>query len=203
MKTLFTRIMQAHLWLGLASVTLTTQAWAADSAPFDIASVGGDEYKADNYIRAAITFQAMGREAACQALLASAKASPIRTRDLGYFVLCRMLFMPRGTNEFRCPHDTHAYVVEHVPDFLLAPIELVDGVPFRLVGNQGGGDGGGPESAENYLRYCMANCDWSTYTFHEATAQQKRDALAKFLSSNKAKQPVTDYQKKFFSAQIE
>ena len=182
-------------------VLLAVLARTTFAAPFDIASIGVQQYKADDYLRAAVSLQAMGREAACQALLASAKTNP--GPDVRFFVLCRMLFTQRGTNEFRLPHYYNAYYIEYVPEFKLAPIELVDGIPFLLTARWGGGDGGGPENGENYLRYCMSSCDWNTDAFREATAKQKSDALAKFVSSNKLKQPLTDSQKKFLSAQIE
>jgi len=170
------------------------------AGPFDIASIGVQQYKADDYLRAAVSLQAMGRETACKALLASAITNP--TPDLRFFVLCRMLFTPRGTNEFRRPQYFRAYIINS-PEFQLAPIELVDGIPFLLTAPWGASYGGGQESAEVYLRYCIANCDWNTYKFHEATAKQKSDALANFLSSSKLKRPLTDFQKQFLSAQIE
>jgi hypothetical protein len=128
-----------------------------------------------------------------------------------------MLFMQRGTNEFRPPIAGLNYVVERMPDFRLAPIEMVDGIPFLLVRNGRGGSfrvgEGATYNAQLYLRYCLTNCDWSTNTFREVTAKQKSDALAKFLASetlkqsvsNKVKRPLIDfdYAKKFFSAQIE
>ncbi len=182
-------------------VLLAVLAPTTFAAAFDIASIGVQQYKADDYLRAAVSLQAMGREAACQSLLASAKTNP--GPDLRFFVLCRMLFTQRGTNEFRLPHYDNAYYVEYVPEFKLAPIELVDGIPFLLTAKWGGGYGGGQEGAENYVRWCMANCDWSTYAFREATAKQKSDALAKFMSSIMLKRPLTDSQKNFLSAQIE
>jgi hypothetical protein len=60
-----------------------------------------------------------------------------------------------------------------------------------------------PETGEEYLHYCMTNCDWNTYSFHEVTADQKKEALAKLLSSNKVRQPLTDFQKQLFSRQIQ
>ena len=55
-------------------------------------------YKVDDYIRAAISLQALGRDEACQTLLASAKTNAMLDRR--FFVLCRMLFVPHGTNGF-------------------------------------------------------------------------------------------------------
>jgi hypothetical protein len=127
--------------------------------------------------------QALGREDACQALLASAKTNAML--DHRYFVLCRMLFMQRGTNEFRPPFPSMMYFgsfIGRAADWHLASIELVDGIPFFLGGGFGGGSGRGPESAESYIRYCMDTCDWNTYRFSEVTAEQKSVALAKLLS---------------------
>ena len=163
MKTLFTRIIQAHLLLSLASFALVTSAWAADSAPFDLASIGGGQYKVDDYIRAAVTLQAMGREKACQAMVESAKTTAtiptLHTladlrRNLGCFVLCRMLFMQRGTNAFQPPVHQRKDIIRRSPEFTLFPIELVDGIPFLLVGGPvGAWSGNGPSTAASYLRY--------------------------------------------------
>jgi len=164
------------------------------------------QYKVEDYIRAAVCLQDMGPKAACQALLACAKTNRGPDSDLRFYVLCRMLFTQRGTNEFRPPHDTHAYIVGDLPGWQLAPIQLVDGIPFLLAASWGGDAGGGRESGENYLHYCMSNCDWSTHTFREATSKQKRDALTNFLSflsASKVKRPLTDFEKQFFSAQVE
>ena len=59
------------------------------------------------------------------------------------------------------------------------------------------------DTGEEYLRYCMTNCDWNTYTFHEVTAKQKGEALMKLLLSGQAKRPLNDFQKAFLSRQIE
>jgi hypothetical protein len=183
----------------LSAVTLR----AGFAAPFDITSIDMPPiYKADDYIRAAVSLQAVGREAACEALLASARTNA--TTDRRFFMLCRMLFAQRGTNEFRPPfRGTCGFYIGEAADWKLDPIELVDGIPFLLTGPCRGQGGRGPESVESYLRYCMTNCDWSTYTFHDVTAQQKSRALATLLSSSKVKRPLTDSEKSFFSAQIQ
>jgi hypothetical protein len=168
--------------------------------------LGVQQYKIDECVRAAVSLQAMGPKAACQALLACANTNRGPDSDLRFFVLCRMLFTQRGTNDFRPPHDTHAYIVGDSPGWQFAPIQLVDGIPFLLAASWGGDAGGGRESGENYLHYCMSNCDWSTHTFREATSKQKSDALTNFLSflsASKVKRPLTDFEKEFFSAQVE
>ena len=176
---------------------------AGFAAPFDIASISvPPNYKADDYIRAAVSLQAMGREVACQALLATVKTNS--PNDRRFFVLCRMLFAQRGTNEFRPPfRGTCGFYIGEAADWKLDPIELVDGIPFLLTGQCRGQGRTGPESTASYLNYCLTNCDWNTYTFHEVTAKQKSEALATLLSSSKVRRPVTDSEKGFFSAQIE
>jgi hypothetical protein len=172
------------------------------AAPFDISSIRSGQFKADDYIRAAVSLQAMGRDAACQALLASAKTNA--GLDNRFFVLCRMLFTQRGTNEFQPPfRGGCVFFIGEEADWPLAPIALVDEIPFFLTGGCGGDGGRGPESIVTYLNYCITNCDWSSYKFHEVTAKQKSDALTKLLSSNKVRQPLNDFQKQFFSGQIE
>jgi hypothetical protein len=193
----FTYMKLRHFIL-LLFVLLTRTSFAT---PFDISSIRKAQHKADDYIRAAVSLQAMGKEAACQALLDSAKTAS--RFDDRYIVLCRILFMQRGTNEFRPPFTMCSYLVGEAADWRLGPIELVDGVPFFLTGFCGGDGGRLPDSGEAYLRYCMANCDWNTYTFHEVTAKQKGEALTKLFLSAQAKRPLNDFQKAFLSAQIE
>ncbi len=186
-----------HLLLVLSAVLART----GFAASFDINLIPV-QFKADNYLRAAISLQAMGREVACQALLASAKTNA--QLDERYFVLCRMLFTQRGTNQFRPPfRGTVRYVIGQAGDWPLDPIELVDGIPFFLTAGSAGSGNRGPEFVESYLHYCMTNCDWNTYTFREATAKEKSDALAKLLSSDKVRRPLTDFFKKILQAQIE
>ena len=169
---------------------------------FDISSINAAQFKSDDYIHAAISLQAMGKQAACQALLESAKTAAMM--DGRYHMLCRMLFKQQGTNTFRPSRlGTGMYWLGKAGDWPLDPIAIVDGIPFCIGGGSFGGGGQTPQTPESYLNYCMTNCDWNTYKFHEVTAEQKRDALAKLLSSDKAKKPLNDFQKQFFSGQIQ
>jgi hypothetical protein len=62
--------------------------------------------------------------------------------------------------------------------------------------------GGLPESDESYLHYCEVNCDWTDFKYTFKTDPQKRNALAKFASSNEWKNiRVTDME--FLSRQIQ
>lgn len=176
---------------------------SSQAAPLDLASLRfGDDYKTDSYIRAAADLQAMGREAACQTLLEFTRTN---NNEMGMPViaLCRMLFTQRGTNEFRPAKIGFTMGPGSSTDWTLYPIEIVDGIPFKVLSGGGGMNGGGPEGSSSYLSYCMTNCDWNNFRFHEPTADEKKDALHKLISSNKWKRPLVDYELDFFSKQIE
>ena len=64
--------MKPRLLILILFLLLARSCLAAD---FDISQINAAESKADEYIRAAISLQAMGRDAACQALLASTKTN--------------------------------------------------------------------------------------------------------------------------------
>jgi hypothetical protein len=169
---------------------------------FDVSLISGADYKVDNYIHAAMSLQAMGKEAGCQTLMGLQTNRNIS--DTRVFVLCRMLFTQRGTNEFRAPflHNPRTLLGGGIGNWPLNPIALIDGIPFCLNAGEGR-DGAQAESAAEYLSYCMANRDWSTNAFHQVTAQEKRDALVKLFSLKQVQQPVTDFARKFYTAQIE
>jgi len=156
-------------------------------------------YKASVYISAAALLQEMGRKSACQAL---SQAGENHQNNQQVVVLCRMLFTERANSEFRRPKIGGASFLGDTdyPDWPLEPIELVDGVPFLIT--QGYLVFGWPEPADEYLRYCMANCDWNTTRFREPTVTEKRNALGKLLASEKWRRPLNAEERRFLSAQI-
>ena len=111
-------------------------------------------------------------------------------------VLCRMLFTRHGTNDFRPakigPFGAPGLTINS--DWSLHPIEIVDGMPFKVLYGGGGMNGGGPESGASYLRYCMTNCDWSAFRFHEPSFAEKRNPLQKLISSSKWRRPLNTYE---------
>jgi hypothetical protein len=157
-------------------------------------------YRVGPYVKAAIRLQEMGQEAACDALL---NASHNKSNCRQIFVLCRMLFLKRTTSEFRRPAIGSPVLLgatstSHWP---LEPIECIDGVPFLIT--QGYVLGGLPESAESYLRYCIANCDWNAARFNVLTDDHTRNALAELIKSNRWKRPLNNAEQDFLSAQIQ
>jgi hypothetical protein len=176
------------------------------ATPLDLASLGyGNDYKTDPYIHAAADLQAMGREAACQALLEFSQTNHGQ-RQIPVIVLCRMLFTQRGTNEFRPAIELYSSGagLTSKQDWPLFPIEIVDGIPFEVrYGGAGGSGGAGPPDGVFELRYCMTNLDWNTFKFHEPTAEEKQNALHKLISSNKWKRTLNTSELDFLSKQIE
>jgi hypothetical protein len=98
-----------------------------------------------------------------------------------------MLFAARPGHEFRRPRIGRAGFLSRTDyaDWLLEPIEFVDDVPFCVL--WGYEVLGAPESASEYLRYCVRECDWSTRVYGPKTNVEKQAALAQLLASPKWK----------------
>jgi hypothetical protein len=157
-------------------------------------------FRSEPYIRAAVALQAMGRDQACEQIIALAK----RDRDAEeVFVLCRMLFVSRRKSEFRRPMIGGAVFLADTSyaDWPLEPVELVDGVPFIIT--WGYDLAGHPEAPESYLEYCMANCDWSTLRYRERNRSELHAALAKLLGSSKWRRPLKQQEREHLMEQIE
>ena len=157
------------------------------------------QFRSEPYIRAAVALQAMGRQRACEQMMALAK----RDRDAEQiFILCRMLFTKRGTSEFRRPMIGGAVFLADTgySDWPLEPIELVDGVPFVIT--WGYILAGEPEPPESYLRYCMSDCDWSTFRYREQSRAEMRAALAKLVASSKWRRPLEQQERERLTEQI-
>jgi hypothetical protein len=163
----------------------------------DLSSLPGiqnGDFRAQPYLRAAERLQALGQKEACKRLLGADVQDPV-------IVLCRMLFTRRAVG-FRRPLIGAASFLGDTdyPDWPLEPIEIIDGVPFLMT--QGTMLGGVPESAQSYLHWCMAHCDWNPVPYRPMSAQEGRDALAKLIGSGKWKRPLHPYEKEFLSAQL-
>ena len=187
--------------LVIAILSLASSGFAG---PLEVSSLPATySFKVDPYIRAVVELQKMGKETACQALLDSIGTN----RDLRvyykYIVLCRMLFTAREGQKFRRAEmgGTDFPGGTQYADWPFEPIELVDGVPFMIAGSYRGG--GRREQADAYLRYCMENCDWNKFQFHEMSAKEKAGALDKLLKSPKWKRPLTGSETNALSGQIE
>jgi len=151
-------------------------------------------FKIEPFLRRAAALQAMGRDAACKSLLAGGGGDDV-------ILLCRLLFVRRGASEFRRPLiGAPVFLADtEVSDWPLEPVELIDGVPIVItIGYILGGE---PEPASSYLKYCMANCDWSPVRYADITRDQVRDAMSKLFASPKWKRPLTQFERDFLAAQ--
>jgi hypothetical protein len=158
-------------------------------------------YKADRYIKAAAHLQALGPPRAMGTLLELAKGKG--KGNCNVFVLCRMLFVQKSGHPFPRPGRGAAEFPGNTTyeDWPLDPIELVNGVPFYISRNES--LAGSPETAENYLKACIVNCDWNNYRFEPKTQQQKAEALSKLFGLPSWKRPLDRYEKQTFALQLE
>jgi hypothetical protein len=165
----------------------------------------------DQFLRAAIELQALGKDLACNAWLEFLKEhndrknlteGKLANQGPEMVALCRMLFTKRPDSEFRRSRIGGALFLggTNYDDWPLEPIEIVDGVPFSVVG--GYVIAGEAEPINIYLGYCMGNCDWNSYRFGAKSEVQKEEALKKLLALPKWKQDLTAWEKDFFLAQI-
>jgi hypothetical protein len=203
----------------LAGCEMHTVATGNEVALKELPPVEQGKYKADPYIKAAEQLQATGRTDASRQLVALAQLNTDSFSDQRVAVLCRMVFTQRAGSSFDRPELG-------APEFLgdpqgssislnnsrdsscfrtwpLEPIEIGNSVPFLVVRgymNEGIVD---PHYMESYVRYCVANCDWSSVRFTTKTMEQKKDALTKLLASHKWRQSLEAYERDYLKAQIE
>jgi hypothetical protein len=182
----------------VAFLLLGTRPESAAAPPDDISLKGLawlEEYRVDPYLAAAAKLRAAGQEKAVAVLRAAAT-------DPKVIILCRMLFTAKPKGEFRRPMIGAPFCLggSDGKDWPLAPIEVVDGVPFLVVA--GYLLGGEPETPGAYLDYCLKECAWGTAEFKPRTAAEKEKALEALFASKTWKKPLTDGDRKFLAAQI-
>ena len=163
-------------------------------------------YKVDEYLEAARSLQALGKERAC-ALLKELAAKEQLPKDYGWpflrtVTLCRMLFRAKPKGSFRRARiGAWVFVGKwDSDDWPLEPIAIVDGVPFLVTG--GAMLGGQPEPPTSYVQYCIEECDWNDFRYKAKTKDEKRKALDSLLSSPQLKDKLEDGDKEFLEAQI-
>lgn len=141
---------------------------------------GEGPFRCDDFLKASIHLQSLGKDEALKLLHEEAKHEVFFGYDV--HILCRMLFCARPKQDFRGPGlGQPSLIAGEYQDWPLAPIAIVDGVPFFIT--YGYHLAGMPESSEKYLSYCEQNCDWSTLRYQPKTPEQKRAALDKLLAT--------------------
>jgi RNA polymerase sigma factor (sigma-70 family) len=164
------------------------------------------EYRVEPYIRAALSLQALGKEAGIAKLKELAESD---TDGFKTIPLCRMLFTPKAGREFRRPAlgtmtfaGSRAFGMNPEPrDWPLAPLEIVEGVPFLLTTNMTLAKS--PESAQRYLQYCLDECVWKTTLYAPKTTEELRQALATLLADKRLKGVYEESDQLFLAKQLE
>lgn len=160
-----------------------------------------DDYRADPYIEAAAKLQSLGKDIAAKSLAALAieESSSSGRRVI---ILCRLLFTNRPHHIFRPPELGYPGMIGEAQykDWRLEPLELVDGVPFRIT--CGYNLEGVAETSVMYLAYCLRDCDWVAQSYCLKSDAEKKAALEKLLASPKWKKALSTWDRAFLAAQI-
>ncbi len=157
------------------------------------------DYRVDPYIKVAAKLQALGPSAGPAELLRAATNSPT---GLPVFILCRMVFTNKSGGDFGLPRIGAFDFIGGTSssDWPLAPIEVVDSIPFLVAKRWQ--VSGQMEPADEYVRSCMKTCSWSPTKFGPRTKDQKTAALAKLLASPKWRAPITKWDSDYLEAQL-
>jgi hypothetical protein len=113
-----------------------------------------------------------------------------------------MLFTAKPKTEFQRPAIGAADFLgkTEYANWPLEPIEMVDNVPFLVV--RGYRLNGKAERPEEYVEYCVRNCEWLPTELKVRSSAEKQRALETLLASPKWKRGLNDKEKQFLSLQI-
>jgi len=146
-------------------------------------------YRISHYLGLAAEFQTLALRDRADRLRAMAK-DPSRFPDI--FPLCRMLFEANAGGVFRRPLIGRAsFLAGTYQDWPLEPIALFEDIPILIV--RGYSLGGKPESATQYVAYCLANCRRSDRKYTVPTTDRLRQTIDRFIASKPALRPHADW----------
>jgi hypothetical protein len=184
------------LWLAFGATTLHAP---ADEPDFDLKALNGP-FKSRSFLKAAAALQQMGKEKAIAKLAMLTEDEDEHNRPV--VMLCRMLFCKKANADFRAPRlgSPNWLGGTDFNDWPLLPLEIVDGVPFRVA--YGYNLAGAAEGSRQYLRYCCENCDWSEAKYNPAVEDAVQRALNKLLASPKWKVKLEQSEREYLSAQL-
>lgn len=159
-----------------------------------------EQYKVLPYITAAVELQNMGEQSAVSLLREYAEIGENNSKVI---VLCRMLFDAEETGEFRRPLIGAALFLGNTDysDWPREPVELVRNIPFLVV--RGYFLGGLPESAIDYLEYCVQNCIWKEESYRIPSDSDLLASMEDLLNSDKWQMPLADEDIEFIISQID
>ncbi len=115
--------------------------------------------------------------------------------------ICRLLFKRRGHAIFRPPLIGQMHFVGDTDyeDWPLSPIAVYEGVPISVV--NGLSLFGFPESEEEYLDYCLKNCEWNDFRFTKKSDEQIRGTVEKFMTESEWNRPLHEIEREFLIQQ--
>ncbi|MDX9721615.1 MAG: hypothetical protein RBU37_12770 [Myxococcota bacterium] len=168
----------------------------AFSAPPEDLLQDFDSYRLERNLEAAQALQDLGEAQAVAWLQSWAEQHP---DDLSTFVMCRMLFQGKDDAPLRRPALGGPVFVGagSLDDWPLEPITLFEGIPILVV--RGYMLGGHPESAQDYLAYCIQNGSWVSGKYALPTPEEVDDALTRFIEQY----DLTEEDARFIRAQAE
>lgn len=158
-----------------------------DAAPAKADTPADVSFNPRKYLELATALQKLGQAQAISKLRELA-----RQPDGGKVIpLCRMLFDAKPDGEFRAPTLGKPAALPRADGkaWPREPIAIVNGIPFLVTA--GYALAGKPESATDYLDYCIATCDWNKRKYirlrasemgnHASIGKQLNAACAKLL----------------------
>ncbi|MDF9833138.1 hypothetical protein M2103_001360 [Ereboglobus sp. PH5-5] len=139
------------------------------------------------YMKLAVALQKQGEEHAVSVLRKLAK----RSDGSKVVALCRMLFVARKDGAFRAPMwgAPDSLPREDGKPWPLEPIAIINDIPFLVT--MGYDIAGKPESASDYVEYCIAECEWN-----------KRNYLALQIYKMRRNAPTVDMEIKAACAKL-
>jgi hypothetical protein len=160
----------------------------------------GHEFRIWPYLMEAKFLQDMGQEKAVERLRLLAKGDK---RGRKVVSLCRMLFEKKKGGEFRRPSIGGAHFLggSSYGDWPLEPIAIYKGIPILIA--TGYSLGGFPESNQQYLEYCVTNCQWAPVKFTEQGEGKVPEQIADFIKTVVWKRPLRSDEERFLMNQAE
>lgn len=161
--------------------------------------ISNDGYKCTTYIDLAVYVQSLEKDVATGIIKKYAETSKYEDQII---ILTKMLLVPANNDSLRRPYIGGALFFGKTTydDWQSEPIEIIDNIPFLIVG--GYFLGGLAESASDYFEYCLKNGQWTGNIYKTKTPEEYQNALNLLLKSDKWNKELSEYEKKFFVRQI-
>jgi hypothetical protein len=207
-RLLFSGMVVAMLACGCSSPSTPFDHVASDS--FDsLPTLSGRAFRAEPYIAVAIQLQAMGEAGAVDRLIEFARKDPKSLQVCEKVEgLCQMLFTPPPAEKHAAVGFFMGYwlpITNHLTEtgWEMAPLEVVDGVPFSIelrIGYEGFFPN---DIIESHVLYCARRYRWGAPQISVKTKEEREAALAKLIATPQWTRPLTPEEISALHRQIE